>query len=90
MSAEFQIAETDAFRKTIQKNQYSLLYQKIYDYVYPQLRLNPYFGPNIKKLKGQLSSYYRYRISNYRLFYAIDTNNVVVIVVSLKNRKDAY
>lgn len=37
---------------------------KISDYVYPQLRDDPFFGTNIKKLKEELEGLYRYRAGN--------------------------
>ena len=69
--AEFKIAETETFQKKIQSPTYRQLYSKIYDFVYPVLRENPYFGNNIKKLKGELKEVYRFRIGDYRLFYKI-------------------
>lgn len=90
MSADFRIAETESFRKLIQKPHYKVLYSKLVDYIYPQLRHNPYFGSNIKKLKGDLSHYYRFRIGNYRLFYSIDTEKSLVIIITISDRKDAY
>ena len=90
MSAEFLIAETESFRKIIQKSQFRSLHSKIVDYIYPQLRQNPFFGPNIKKLKGDLSHFYRYRIGGYRLFYTIDTNKFMVFIITIKDRKDSY
>lgn len=86
---DFKIAETKTFVKAKKKiNQ--KLYQKINDVVYPQLRNNPYFGANIKKLKGEFEGVYRYRIGNYRLFYLIDDQKVIVFVIDSKQRKDAY
>ena len=90
MSGEFRIAETESFQKQVQKPRYSFLYQKMVDYVYPRLRKNPFFGPNIKKLKGDHSSYYRYRIGNFRLFYVVNADKSCVIVAAIKDRKDAY
>ena len=90
LSDEFKIAETESFQKNIHKEPIRSLYSKITDYVYPQLRQNPFFGQNIKKLKGEFSSFYRYRIGNFRLFYSIDTAESLVIIVSLKDRKNAY
>ena len=90
MSDKFQIAETESFQKTINKIQYKNLYLKIKKYIYPQLRMNPFFGSNIKKLKGNLENIYRYRIGNYRLFYIIDSGKVIVFITALKARKDAY
>jgi mRNA interferase RelE/StbE len=72
-SSNYRIAETDTFRKQLNKNRdYQRIYRKIRDYVYPLLRENPFFGPNIKHLRGDLSEFYRYRIGDYRLFYTID------------------
>ncbi len=87
--SEFSIAETKSFEKvkaTIDKK----LYTKITNIVYPQLRQNPYFGTNIKKLKGEFEGYYRYRLGDYRLFYLIDDGKVIVVVVDLRHRQNAY
>lgn len=90
MSNSFKIAETVSFQKLHEKPHFNILYGKIKDYIYPQLRENPFFGPNIKKLKGDLSHYYRYRIGDYRLFYQVDAAKGMVFVVSLSDRKAAY
>ncbi len=90
MSETFIVAETELFQKNIQKTQYRKLYKKIVDYVYPILRRNPYYGPNIKKLKGKLSQYYRYRIGNYRLFYEVDREKIMIFVIDIADRKNAY
>jgi len=90
LSAEFLIAETESFEKLIQKAPLHALYRKISEYIYPQLRHNPFFGPNIKKLKGDFSSIYRYRIGRYRLFYSIDGTKSLIFIITLKARKDSY
>ncbi len=90
MSDKYKIAETEQFVKKIEKNKYKRLYKKILDYVYPLLRKNPYFGPNIKRLKGKLSEYYRYRIGDYRLFYKIDNEKIIIFVIDIADRKNAY
>ena len=87
--SKFQIAESKTFQKLKPKLD-KKLYKKITDFVYPQLRKNPHFGTNIKKLKGKLEGYNRYRIGNYRLFYLIDDEEVIVVIVEIKLRKDAY
>ena len=88
--ANYKIAETDTFSKKIRTTKFASLYKKINDYVYPLLRLNPFFGPNIKKLKGELKDIYRYRIGNYRLFYKISEETVIVFILDIEARKDAY
>lgn len=70
--------------------QYKGMYHKLVEYIYPQLRRNPFFGANIKKLKGDLSHFYRCRIGSYRLFYSIDQEKSLFIVVTISDRKDAY
>jgi len=67
-----------------------VLHRKIRSIVYPALRREPHFGPNIKRLKGELNDFYRYRIGDYRLFYTIEESDVIVIVVDLRSRQDSY
>jgi mRNA interferase RelE/StbE len=69
---------------------YRRYYQKLIEDVYPRLRGNPYLGPNIKRLKGDLKSIFRYRIGDYRLFYTIDPKKKYVYILALENRKDSY
>ena len=87
--SKFQIAETKTFAKNRRKID-DKVYSKIVQIVYPQLRDNPFFGTNIKKLKGNLEGYYRYRIGSYRLFYLIDNKKVLVAIVGLQHRQSAY
>lgn len=88
--ASYKIAETETFFKKIETQKYKSLYKKITDYVYPILRINPYFGPNIKKLKGEYKDIYRYRIGDYKLFYKISDKTVIVFSIDIESRKDAY
>ena len=87
--SKYQIAETKTFLKlkpTIDKK----LYIKIENFVYPQLRENPYYGTNIKKLKGTFEGYYRYRVGNYRLFYLIEDEKLIIAVIDFKHRQNSY
>lgn len=86
----FKIAETDSFVKKINESEFKKLYKKIQNYVYPMLKRNPYFGPNIKRLKGEFSDFYRYRIGDYRLFYKIENDKILIFIADIKHRKDAY
>lgn len=58
--------------------------------IYPKLKSNPFFGSNIKKLKGKFEGYYRCIVGNYRLFYLIKEDNELVIIVSFKHGQKAY
>ena len=84
--SKFQIAETSTFEKSKKKID-KRLYEKIKIFVYPQLRENQFYGSNIKKLKDNLEGYYRYRVGNYRLFYLIKDEKLIVIVVDFKHRQ---
>lgn len=90
MLNNFEIAETEIFSLKIEEKKYRKIYIKIKDYIYPQLKLNPFFGNNIKKLKGQFEGVYRYRIGDYRLFYTIENDKVIIIILDIDDRKDAY
>jgi len=86
----YEIAETTSFQKEIKKVGSLNIYSKIKNVVYPQLKKNPYFGSNIKKLKREFDGVYRFRIGDYRLFYKIDKEKVIIFILSLKPRKDSY
>lgn len=85
----YEIAQTKEFEKRIKKID-KKVYLKIKTIVYPQLRKNPFYGTNIKKLKGEYEGVYRYRIGYYRLFYVINDDKVVVIVTTISHRQSAY
>jgi len=86
---DFQIAQTKEFEINIKKLD-AKIYTKIKNIVYPQLKKNPFYGTNIKKLKGEYEGVYRYRLGNYRLFYIIDNEKVIVIITTISHRQDAY
>jgi mRNA interferase RelE/StbE len=88
--ANFKIAETETFSKKLSTAKYRTLNKKLKDYVYPILRDNPYFGPNIKKLKGEYKELYRYRIGEYRIFYKVSEETVIVFILDTEARKDSY
>ena len=87
---KYKIAETETFSKKINSNKFKHLYNKILMDVYPILKNNPYCGANIKKLKGGYKEIYRFRISDYRIFYKIDENESIIFIINIENRKDAY
>ena len=85
--------ETDEYIKSInklQKRDKALVRSKLTDYVYPQLKSEPHFGINIKKLKGYTPNTWRYRIGNFRVFYTIDEDDKLVLLLIVENRDKAY
>ena len=86
----YKIAETQTFQKEIGKPQYKNVYKKITEYIHPVLRQNPFFGPNIKRLKGNYSDFFRYRVGQYRLFYKVSQETITIFIISIEQRKNAY
>jgi mRNA interferase RelE/StbE len=66
------------------------LEKKIEEYISPQLKQEPHFGNNVKKLRGYVPETWRYRIGSFRLFYIIDEVEKIVALISIDDRKDAY
>ena len=89
--SEFRLFETKEFRKALSEiGPPRFLPRKLDTYVYPQLRQEPHYGPNIRKLQGYEPSTWRYRIGPYRLFYAVDNEKRIVFILTIDDRKDAY
>jgi mRNA interferase RelE/StbE len=90
---KFKIFGTNQFQKDLKQDfsgQQERIKTKILTYVYPQLKQNPYFGKNIKKLVNYKPDTWRYRISSYRFFYEIGNQNKIVFMISVDNRQNAY
>ncbi|MGA0368752.1 MAG: type II toxin-antitoxin system RelE family toxin [Kiritimatiellia bacterium] len=91
--SEYKIFETDEFQKQLKKitsSKRKVVEKKLSEYVYPQLKSAPCYGPNIKKLKGYEPETWRYRIGNYRVFYTMDNEEPIVYILTVDDRKDAY
>jgi len=91
--AKFRIFETQQFLQDLEQDfsgQQERIVNKLNDYVYVQLRQNPYFGKNIKKLKGYTPDTWRYRIGIYRFFYEVDESQKMVFMIAADKRKSAY
>jgi mRNA interferase RelE/StbE len=56
---------------------------------FEDLENNPFWGPNIKVLKGEKRRY-RYRLGDYRVIYNIDKEKKKVIVTLIAIRPSAY
>ncbi len=57
---------------------------------FDQLRRNPYKHPNIKRLKGPLAGYWRYRVGDWRVVYRVEKDNRIVVVILVAHRREAY
>ena len=91
--SNFKIFETKQFLNDLEQDfsgQQERINKKLKTYVYPQLKDQPYFGKNIKKLVNYKPETWRYRIGNYRFFYAIDSRNKVVFMLTIDIRGSSY
>ncbi|MBI1936485.1 MAG: type II toxin-antitoxin system RelE/ParE family toxin [Ignavibacteriales bacterium] len=91
--SNYQIFETDEFLKKIKKitnRDQTFIERKLLQHIYPQLKEEPHYGNNIKKLMDYKPETWRYRIGKYRLFYVIDEIEKTIYVLSIDLRKDAY
>jgi mRNA interferase RelE/StbE len=90
---DFRIFETDQFAADLERispARKEKIVQKLRASVYPQLREQPYFGPNIRKLRGFKPETWRYRIGGYRFFYIIDDREKIVSMVAADTRQQSY
>lgn len=57
---------------------------------FDQLAQNPHSHPNIKRLRGELSGYFRYRVGDWRVVYEINDDQIIVIIVMIAHRRNVY
>jgi len=48
---------------------------------------DPYLG---KRLKGELKSYYSYRVWSYRIIYEIKKKELVILIIRIGYRSEVY
>ncbi|MGD1154238.1 MAG: type II toxin-antitoxin system RelE/ParE family toxin [Terriglobia bacterium] len=92
-SPPFRIFETRQFSKDLARLGPALqkrIEAKLRDYVYPILRQNPYFSPNIKRLKNWEPPTWRYRVGEWRFFFEVDDQERTVFMVAADHSKQAY
>ena len=90
---DYRIFETDEFRKQLAKlsaRDAHFIRNKLDRYVCPQLRREPFFGANIRKLRDYSPDVWRYRVGRFRLFYAADDEEHLVYLLTIDLRRDAY
>ncbi|MBI2341123.1 MAG: type II toxin-antitoxin system RelE/ParE family toxin [Deltaproteobacteria bacterium] len=89
----YKIFETERFSQDpmlIAKGGRRQLMEKLCDHVYPQLKNEPHFGPNIKRLRGWSPPTWRFRIGDWRFFYILDEELKAVYMLAASHRKEAY
>jgi len=87
------IFETESFSndlESISKGGAKKIAKKLLEFVYPQLKNEPHFGPNIKRLRNWEPPTWRYRIGPWRFFYEIDDKEHVVYMTAAAHRSEAY
>jgi len=90
---DYRVFETDEFSKRFKKlssRDVSFLRKKLDSFVYPQIKKEPFWGNNIKKLQGYSPDTWRYRIGKFRLFYIVDQDEKIIYMLTVDDRKDAY
>ena len=91
--SDYRIFEIDELAKRLNKLS-SLdavfLRRKLDFFVYPQIKAEPFQGNNIKKLQDYNPDTWRYRIGKFRLFYIVDQTEMIIYILSVDHRKDAY
>ena len=93
MAGSYRIFATSQFLESLRRLSPPILRKieaKLQARVYPQLKQEPHFGPNIKKLRDWEPETWRCRIGPWRAFYEIDEREKVVSLLTFDWRKDAY
>ena len=91
--ADYRIFETQTFQRDLARLGRSgsrKIEEKLHEHVYSQLRAEPHFGPNIKRLKNWRPPTWRYRIGRWRFFYEIDDIEKIVLMTAADHRSSAY
>jgi len=87
--ADCRIFETEQFSRDLEHDvsgQQTRIKRKLQAYVYPQVRKNPYFGKNVKKLREYTPETWRYRIGDHRFFCTTDDRGHVVYMITADTR----
>ena len=64
--------------------------KRLLNEAFNNLKLNPQNGSNIKRLHGELTGLFRYRVASLRVVYKVEEQNVTIIVLAIGNRGDIY
>lgn len=82
----FSISYEHRIEKDIESLPKNIIKQAL-DAIETTLKYNPFIG---KKLEHKGKYFYRYRIRDYRIVYAIDIKNKEIIIFRIRHRKEVY
>lgn len=91
--AKYRIFETATFKDDLDQITRAGLQgikKKLHEHVYPQLRAEPHFGSQIKRLKNWEPPTWRYRVGAWRFFYEIDEKEKTIYLTAADHRSRAY
>jgi len=54
------------------------------------LKVNPFLGKDIKKLRGKLEGRYRLRVGALRVVYKVEVDESLIIIEAIGGRGDIY
>lgn len=57
---------------------------------FEQLGQDPYHHPNIKRLKGNLTGNWRYRVGDWRVVYQVNEQAHTVTILVIAHRSNVY
>ncbi len=60
------------------------------DEAFEHLQENPFHGTQTKRLSGELSHLYRYRVGQLRILYEVHENLKIVRIKAIASRGDVY
>lgn len=84
----YELLLTEEARRYYEKAETALV--KKLNRCFDQLCADPYKHPNIKRLKGSLSGYLRYRVGDWRVVYQVEDATKRIIVLVIAHRSQAY
>jgi len=93
MENMYKIFETKNYSNSLERIDLSIrkkLIIKISNYVFLQIKTEPHFGLNIKRLRNYSPDTWRYRIGRYRLFYELDEKDKIIFLTHIELRGNAY
>jgi len=84
----YQVSLSEDAQRAFEKAQAPL--QRRLDRCFALLAAEPRQHPNIRRLKGELAAYHRYRVGDWRVLYRIDEVQKIVWVAAIEHRREAY